>query len=75
MLVSREDLSALLGTGSVIKTVQQQSNARAIACVFKHDPNGILNVFLLFVRCKEIEMEKGKRAKAVETAGGTRFAP
>ena len=41
ILVSREILSALLGAGSVIKTVQQQSNARAIACALEHDPNGI----------------------------------
>jgi hypothetical protein len=44
-VVSREILSALLGAGSVIKTVQQQSNAKAIVCALEHDPNGILNVF------------------------------
>ena len=47
--MSREDLSALLGAGSVIKTVQQQSNARAVARALEHDLNGILYVFLLFV--------------------------
>ena len=48
ILLSREILSALLGAGSVIKTVQQQSNARATACALEHDPNGILNVFCNF---------------------------
>ena len=44
-VVSREIMSALLGAGSVIKAVQQQSNAKAIVCALEHDPNGILNVF------------------------------
>jgi len=48
ILVSREILSALLGAGSVIKTVQQKSNARAIARALEHDPNGILNVIFNF---------------------------
>ena len=42
--MSREDLRALMGPSSVIKTVQQQSDARAVVRALKHDPNGIVRV-------------------------------
>ena len=65
--MSREDLRALMGPSSVIKTVQQQSNARAMALALTRDQNGIFYVFYT-VRAEERDgVEKEMRAKAART--------
>ncbi len=72
MLLPREDSRALLGAGSVIKTVQQQSNARAIACALRHDPTGILNVF--FTLCA-VQRDRDGDGKENESARDCRWNP
>jgi hypothetical protein len=68
MLSLREDLSALLGLGNVVKTAKQQSNARATARALKR---GILCVCFFFTfrglqreRDKEEEGKQRRRRKA-----------